>query len=88
LNHSKDTPVGPADAAGARFDLLATLAVVTVYLSFMLLVGFVPAWLARPAVAGGSVSIGLVLGALVTVFLVAAAWFYTRVRNRVDRNGA
>ena len=88
MSNSKDSAVRPGADAGARLDLLATLAVVTVYLAFMLLVGFVPAWLARPAVAGGSVSIGLVLGALVTVFLVAAAWVYTRVRNRVDRNGA
>jgi uncharacterized membrane protein (DUF485 family) len=60
--------------------------VVGVYFTFMLLVAFAPAFLAKPIVGGGSISIGLGFGIFVILFLVAAAALYTRQRNRATRD--
>jgi uncharacterized membrane protein (DUF485 family) len=78
----RDPPAPVALPDNPREDFIATAAVVAAYFLFMLLVGFAPALLTRPVTHGGSVSIGLLLGVLVTVFLVLAARTYTRRRNR------
>ena len=65
-----------------RDDIVATAVVVIVYFAFMLLVGFTPAFLGKPLVHGGQLSIGLAFGVFVTIFLVVAAKVYTARRNR------
>jgi uncharacterized membrane protein (DUF485 family) len=69
-----------------RADVTATAAVVSVYFTFMLLVAFAPAFLAKPIFSGHSISLGLGFGIFVILFLVVAAALYTRQRNRAMRN--
>lgn len=75
------TAAGTA-SEGGTVDAMATITVVAVYMIFMLLVGFAPAFLNRTIFPHGRFSIGLILGIFVTVFLVLAAKTYTVRRNR------
>jgi uncharacterized membrane protein (DUF485 family) len=81
----------PAEAAAvedehARVDVIATAVVVTVYMAFMLAVGLAPGYMNRPVTSGGALSIGMLCGIGITVFIVAAAKIYTARRNKQERS--
>lgn len=69
---------------GRPVDWAAAGVVVSIYLTFMLLVAFAPAVLTKPLVPGGNISIGLASGVVIAVITIAIAGSYTRYRNRTE----
>lgn len=62
-----------------------TLVTVVPCFAYILALALVPGALARPVVPGSLVSVGLVVGLALAVFLAAMAAIYTYVMNRRER---
>jgi uncharacterized membrane protein (DUF485 family) len=63
-------------------DWISTILAVVSFFAYILVIGFAPKIFARPIVGGSLISVGLVSGIALTVFLVALAGIYTRLRNK------
>ncbi|TIC83768.1 DUF485 domain-containing protein [Crenobacter intestini] len=58
-----------------------TALVLGVYYSYMLLVGMAPEWLAQPLSEGGTLSLGVPVGAFIIFFAWACTGLYVRRAN-------
>ena len=63
-------------------DWVSTALAVVSYFAYMLVIGFAPEVFARPIVSGSLISVGLVSGIALIVFLVTLAGIYTYLRNK------
>jgi uncharacterized membrane protein (DUF485 family) len=66
-------------------DLLFAVLVMIVYFAYMLTIAFAPDLFAAPVAEGSALSIGLLAGVLMAVFMVAFCAWYTWRRNRSER---
>lgn len=63
-------------------DWIATALAVVPFFAYILVIGFAPEVFARPAFDGSLLSVGLVSGVALTIFLVVLTGIYTYQRNK------
>ena len=63
-------------------DWVSTTLAVVAFFSYILVIGFAPEVFTRPMSSGSLISIGLISGVVLVVFLVALAGVYTHIRNK------
>jgi uncharacterized membrane protein (DUF485 family) len=66
----------------ALFDWLCTVLALATFFIYILFIAFFPALFTKPIVSGRLLSVGLVSGIALTVFLVALSGMYVYLRNR------
>lgn len=66
----------------AKLGWSLTLAVVSVYFTFILIIAFAPALFARPVTAGSVTTWGIPIGLLVIIFSFLLTGFYIRQANK------
>lgn len=64
-----------------RFAALLTLLVIVIFFSFVLLVAFVPSFIATRIFEGSNLTVGVVLGFSQFVFFCLLTWVYVRRAN-------
>ncbi len=62
-------------------DVLLAMLVMFIYFAYMLTIAFAPEFFSAPISQDSTISIGLALGVLMAVFMVALSAWYTSRRN-------
>lgn len=68
-------------------DLLSAAVVMVVYFTYMLMIAFAPHVFAKPVAGGSTVSVGLVSGIVMALFMIAFCAWYTHRRNSREGDG-
>jgi uncharacterized membrane protein (DUF485 family) len=76
------TPESDKYSPSTMTDWVFTALAIVSFFAYILVIGFAPEIFARPIVSGSLISVGIVSGIAVSVFLVALAGIYTHLRNR------